>query len=164
MVKQDDLQQNNIDQDQEQTVDVDEGNEWREKAEEWENKYKRALADYQNLVKHSNEERREWARSSNRELLLRLLPVLDTLLLAQQHSTDQTLKVTVQQFFDVLKAEGVNRIETKDKMFDPHLMEVISVEDGDENKVVSEVRVGFVMHDKLLRPAQVIVGGKKENN
>src|SRR4051812_48473375 len=87
---------------------------------DWEDKYKRALADYQNLEKRSHEQRREWIMSSNKELLLRILPVLDTLILAQKHSEDQNLKVSVQQFLDVLKAEGIIKIEALGQEFDPH--------------------------------------------
>lgn len=130
------------------------------RCEEFEEKYKRALADYQNLEKRNREERGEWIRTSNREILLRLLPVLDTLSLANKHVEDQGIKVTLQQFQEVLKAEGVLKIETLGKKFDPHLMEAVEmVEDGDD--VVEEVREGYMLHDRLLRPAHVRVGKKK---
>ncbi len=125
-------------------------------------KYKRALADYQNLEKWMREQRSEWVRQANKDLLLRLLPILDTLLLAQQHSEDKTLQVSVGQFLDILKSEGVTKIETKDKDFDPHLMEAITTAAGKENKVVSEIRLGYLLHDKVLRPAQVVVGAGED--
>lgn len=132
-----------------------------EKAREWEDKYKRALADYHNLVKRVQDEKMEWGRFANKELLLRFLPVFDTLMLAAKHSEDQTLKVTAQQFLDVLRVEGIERIKTEGKGFDPHLMEVIDTIEGDEGKVIEEVRAGYMLYDKLLRPAQVRVGQKK---
>ena len=137
---------------------IEEITEVEQEVKEWEDKYKRALADYQNLVKRVQEEKIDWIRASNRELLLRLLPLVDTLILAGKHSEDQTLKVTLQQFLDLLKAEGVTRIETKDADFDPHLMEAIESVEGKEGKVVAEVRAGYTLYDKLLRPAQVKVG------
>ena len=121
-------------------------------------KYRRAIADYQNLEKWMKEQRGEWIKSANRELLLRLLPVLDTLLLAQLHSEDKTLQVTVGHFLDILKSEGVTKIETVGKEFDPHIMEAISATEGKENTVIQELRPGFRLHDKVLRPAQVTVG------
>ena len=127
----------------------------------WEEKYKRALADYQNLEKRAVEQRREWIMSSNRELLLRIMPVLDTLLLAKEHSDDQSLKVSAQQFLDILKAEGVVRIETVGQDFDPHIMEAVSTAEGEDGKVVKEVQAGYLLHDKLLRPALVTVGKKQ---
>lgn len=133
----------------------------KQELEECQEKYKRALADYHNLVKRAQNERADWIQTANKELLLRLLPVLDTLILARKHSQDQTLAVTAQQFLDVLLAEGVKRMETVGKSFDPHLMEAIDTVDGEEGKVVEEVRAGYTLHDTLLRPAQVRVGKKE---
>jgi molecular chaperone GrpE len=126
--------------------------------EESENKYRRALADYQNLQKRAAEERTSWARLANRDLLLRILTVLDTLVLAQKHIDDQGLNVSINLFRDVLKAESVIQIETIGKEFDPHLMEAVAADEGKENIVLEELRAGFTIHDTLLRPAQVKVG------
>lgn len=130
----------------------------------WEEKYKRALADYQNLEKRVAEQRRELILSASRELLNRLLPVLDTLLLAEKHVQDKGLAVSIAQFTDVLKAEGVTRIEAKGKKFDPSIMEAVGTQNGDEGIVMEEARAGYLLHEKLLRPAQVIVGQKGEKN
>lgn len=133
-------------------------NEWQEKYEETENKYKRALADYQNLEKRVRDERIGLIQGANKELLLRLLPVLDTLFLASQHSSDQSLNISIQLFLDTLKGEGVQKIETNNKEFDPSLMEAVGTEKGKENVVIHEIRLGYMLNEKLLRPAQVIVG------
>jgi molecular chaperone GrpE len=137
--------------------------ELKKQVEEFERNYQRALADYQNLQKRVQEEKSEWIRSGNKDLILRILPVLDTLMLAQQHVKDQGIQVSVQQFLDILKSEGVTKIETVGHQFDPYLMECITTEDGEENKVINEIRVGFMLYDKVLRPAQVTVGKGKEN-
>lgn len=127
--------------------------------EELDNKYKRVLADYQNLQRRAQEERVEWIRSANKELLLRMLTIFDTLLLAKQHIAESDgLQVVINQFLDLLKAEGVVRIETVGLAFDPHLMEAIAAGEGKEGMVIAEIRTGFMIHDKLLRPAQVMVG------
>lgn len=129
----------------------------KEKLEECEEKYRRALADYQNLEKRSRDQRGEYVRMANQEMLLRIIPILDTLMLAQKHDDSQTLAISISQFLDVLKAEGVVKIETLNADFDPHIMEAVEkVEDGD--RVVEEVRTGYMLYDKLLRPAQVRVG------
>lgn len=128
--------------------------------EELENQLKRALADYQNLEKRVGQERLEWIRSANKELMLRLLPVLDTLMLASQHVADKGLQLSIQQFLDVLKSEGVERIETVGKHFDPKQMECVQTEEGEEGKVLEEVRPGYTLYDQVLRVAQVKVGKK----
>jgi molecular chaperone GrpE len=139
---------------------IDELEEIKAQVEDFENKYKRAIADYQNLQKRVQDEKSEWIRSANRELLLRILTVLDTLILAYQHTQDKNVQVSVQQFLDVLKAEGVTKIEALGKKFDPTIMEAIATGDGEEGKVLEELRVGFMIYDKLLRAVQVKVGRK----
>lgn len=132
--------------------------ELKEQVEQFDNKYKRALADYQNLEKRVAGERSEWMQSANRDLLMRLLPVLDTLMMAIAHSEDQALHITINQFLDALRQEGVTKIETKGKTFDPNLMEAIATGDGEEGKVLEELRAGYRLYEKVLRPAQVKVG------
>ena len=137
--------------------------ELKQKIEEFENRYKRALADYQNLEKRVGEERKEWILRANKDLLLHLLPVLDTLILAEKHIKlgDEGLNLGIKQFQDLLKNENVERIETLGKNFDPHLMECIESIEGEEGKVLEEIRVGYKLHDTVLRAALVKVGKKK---
>jgi molecular chaperone GrpE len=132
----------------------------KENLTEAESNYKRALADYQNLQKRVSDQRSELILSANRDLLLRILSVLDTLILANKHVDNEGLKVSINQFQDVLKAEGVTKIETVGQEFNPHLMECVAIEEGDENKVLEEMRAGYMLNDKVLRPAQVKVGKK----
>jgi len=135
----------------------------KQKIEELENQVKRIFADYQNLEKRVAFEKREWLIKANKDLILRLLPALDFLLLSSKHIEDEGLKLSIQKFFDILKTEGVEKIETIGKEFDPNLMEGIKTVAGDENKVVEELRSGFKMGDQVLRPAQVTVGKKEVN-
>jgi len=115
------------------------------------------------LQKRVDFERREWLIKANKDLILKLLPALDFLLLSSKHIKDEGLKLSLQKFFDILRTEGVEKIETEGREFDPNLMEGITTIAGDENKVVEELRSGFIMGDQVLRPAQVAVG-KKETN
>ena len=125
---------------------------------ELEDQLKRALADYQNLEKRITNEKSEWIKLANRELIMKLLPILDDLFLAQKHIQDEGLDLSVQKFQDILEGEGVKGIETRDKKFDPNTMECVGVIAGEENKVLEEVRSGFIINDRVLRPAQVVVG------
>jgi molecular chaperone GrpE len=137
--------------------------ELKQKTEELENNYKRALADYQNLEKRVREERNDRILRANKDLLLHLLPVLDTLMLAKKHIKvgDEGLDLSIKQFHDVLKNENVERIETQGANFDPHLMECIESIEGEEGKVLEEIRTGYKLHDTVLRAALVKVGKKK---
>ena len=133
--------------------------------EELETQLKRVLADYQNLEKRTAEEKQELIKSASRGLILRLLPALDTLVIAQKHTNDQGLKLSVRQLFDILEKEGVVKIETMGENFDPKYMEAVTIVEvdpstgsGQEGKVVEELRPGYMLDDKVLRVAQVVVG------
>jgi molecular chaperone GrpE len=128
-----------------------------------ENQLKRALADYQNLEKRIADEKSSWIKASNKNLLLRLLPGLDSLLLAEKHTQDEGVKLSIKHFLDILENEGVKKIETIGKDFDPNLMEAIGTQDGEDGKVLEETRAGYMIFDQVLRPAQVIVGSTKQN-
>ena len=80
-----------------------------EKFENVENQLKRALADYQNLEKRVFEEKSSWIKAANKNLLLRLLPGLDSLLLAQKHTQDEGVIISVKHFLETLEQEGVKR-------------------------------------------------------
>ncbi len=126
-----------------------------------ENQLKRALADYQNLERRISAEKAIWIKTANKSLILKLLAVLDNLFLAQKHIQDDGLNLSIQKFLDVLSEEGVSRIESTGRDFDPQTMECVSVQEGENGKVLEEVRPGFIINNETLRPAQVIVGGQK---
>ena len=86
-------------------------------------------------------------------------------MLASQHTEDKGIKATVDHFLSTLQAEGIEKVATENKDFDPGTMEVIQTMDGKEGKVLQEVRAGYTLYGKLLRPAQVVVGhGKAEES
>lgn len=159
----DDKQENKEEEKSEEKKENREVEELKKKTEEFDNKYKRALADYQNLEKRVREERTEWIVKSNKDLLLHLLPVLDTLILVEKHLKDKNegLSLSIKQFLDILKDEGVIRIETEDKSFDPSLMECVETIEGEEGKVIEEVRPGYLLNEQVLRATLVKVGKKK---
>jgi molecular chaperone GrpE len=129
------------------------------RVEELENQVKRTLADYKNLESRVGSEKAEWILKANRSLLLNILPILDTLMLAEKHSReDQGISAIVRQFLDILKQENVVRIGTLGKEFDPNLMEAIATVNGEDGKVIEETRAGYMIYDTVLRPAQVTVG------
>lgn len=148
---------------EEQIITQEDLDKLTEKAEQFEDLYKRSLADYQNLEKRIASEKSGWIKLVNKDLLLRLIPGLDSLLLADKHTKDEGVKLSIKHFLDILEQEGVKKIETVGKDFDPNLMEAVSATVGEENKVVEELRAGYTLNDIILRPAQVIVGSAKQN-
>ena len=155
---------NNNDQDENKSQGNTEIELLKQKIEELENQNKRLLADYRNLEQRVDSQRRDWILEANKKLLLNLLPVLDTLIVAEKHSkSDQSLSLSLKQFLDILRLEGVEKIETEGKIFDPNLMECIQTVEGQEGKVIEETRAGYKLYDRVLRPAQVRVGSAGQN-
>ena len=126
--------------------------------EEFENQLKRALADYQNLEKRVILEKSEWIKLANKNLLLKLLPGLDSLMLAQKHTQDKGISLSISQILNAFNQEGVKKIETLGQIFDPRYMEVLTTAKGEEGKVVEELKAGYTLYESVLRPAQVVVG------
>lgn len=124
---------------------------------------KRSVADFQNLEKRTAEERRQWIKLANYDLLMQLLPAFDTLFLAEKYIEDDGLKFTVQSLKTTLENVGVKRIDTEKKPYDPQTMEVIETIEGQDGMVIEEVRPGFMLYERVLRPAGVKVGKKQSN-
>ena len=133
-------------------------------AEEWKSKYVRALADYQNLEKRT-EERVNGVRQFAAEVILgRLLPVLDTFSKVREHIQDAGLELAIKELTSVLTEQGAERIEVEGQQFDPTTMECVEVVDlppqagGNDNEVIEEVLPGYRFRGKILRIAMVKVG------
>lgn len=119
---------------------------------------KRAVADYRNLEKRFEEEKREVVKYANKELLLRLIPALDALFLAGKYTQDEGVRLTIKTLLDTLGEVGVEKIKTEGEEFDPMLMECVETVEGEGDRVVEEARPGFTLYGKLVKPAQVKVG------
>ena len=136
---------------------------------EWEEKYKRARADYVNLERRVKDQQEEFSQFANSVLILKLLPILDDLEKAVGVAKDdglpagrQGLKLVLKNLQGVLKSEGIEEIKIKKgDDFDPTIMECTVAEgSGEKQKVLEVIRKGYKVKDKILRPAQVQVGGK----
>ncbi len=136
----------------------------KQKIEDLENQLLRAVADYRNLEKRMEDEKREFVKFANRDLLLRLIPAFDTLFLAEKYVVDEGIKITVKHLREALKEVGVEQIKAEGEMFDAAKMEAITTEEGDEGEVLEELRPGYALNGKLIRPAQVKVGKNKIDN
>jgi molecular chaperone GrpE len=135
-----------------------------DRLEELENKWKRALADYQNLEKRVEAERVNYIKLANSQLIIRLLSVADDLERAANHIKDSGIDMILKQLTKTLKDEGVEEIKTQGEKFDPEKMEAIEIVDGDKDKVIAVERKGYVLNGMILRPAAVKVGSGKNNN
>lgn len=134
--------------------------ELEKKLEDLTNQLKRTLADYSNLEKRINNEKEEFKKFSNLNLLLKILLVYDGLEKTAQGVEDQGLKLVMRQFKGILDSEGLNEVFVEE--FDPNKHEVIDVVSGDEDKILEVLEKGYVIGDRLVRPAKVRLMRKKE--
>ncbi len=127
----------------------------------------RALADLDNVRKRASRERDEHAKFNQEKLLRELLPVLDNLDRALEHAGAATaadglaegIRMTRKLLEEVLARQGVRAVESLREPFDPRLQEAMqSVESAaPPGTVVAEMVRGYTLHDRLLRPAMVVV-------
>ncbi len=135
-------------------------------AEDFSAKYKRALADYQNLIKKNDQDKKEFLKFALTDFLQELLPIYDhlKLSLAGLPSTEKDNAWVVgvahilRQFKELLNSKGVKEINTVGHKFNHNLMEAIK---GEGELVVKEISPGYTLKDRLLRPAKVIVAKEK---
>lgn len=136
--------------------------ELEERIQELENNWKRALADYKNLERRVDEEKREVISFSNMLLISRLLPILDSLEMLEQHINDTGLKLTAKQLKQALEEEGLEKVNAEGKDFDPDTMDAMETVEGEQGKIIEVIQTGYKLKDKLIRPAKVKVGKSKE--
>jgi molecular chaperone GrpE len=133
----------------------------------------RSTADFENFKKRAAREKQEAIKFANESLLQKLIPVLDNFDMAQsaaqnaQSDAVQSLQTGVnmihQQFKNVLTEFGLEEIDATEKKFDPNLHEAVSqkeTEQHPEGHVVQQLRKGYKLRDRLLRPASVVVAKK----
>lgn len=118
----------------------------------------RALADCQNIKKRTTAQVLDMQERANEALLEKILPVVDDIERAQEHLNDNGLAGILKQLHQVLAGEGLSVIECEDADFNPHTMECVDVVPGPKDKVIRIVSKGYSHHDKVLRPATVVVG------
>lgn len=132
-----------------------------EKIADLENKWKRVLADYDNLEKRIGREKEEFVKFASAALIDKLLGVLENLERVEGHLKDRGLELAVEQFRSVLKIEGIKEIDALGKQFDAELMDCTEIVKGKENQVVEVINKGYQLYGRVLRPAKVKVGGPR---
>ncbi len=118
---------------------------------------KRALADYQNLVRRHQEERGKLLKFANRELIESMMQPISHLAIAAQQIKDQGLDMVVQDFRKVLEEAGLEEINPLGEIFNIETMEVIDKE-GKGETVIKVVKPGYKLNGEVIQHAKVIVG------
>lgn len=138
----------------------------QEKSKEYLNKLLYAQADFENYRRRLTQEVESRIETGKARLVQNLLAVVDELELALTAAKNTEgadaiadgLQIVLKKFHDLLSAEGLTMIESVGKMFDPTLHEAverIQRDDAEEGTILEEVRKGFTLKGKLIRPSIV---------
>jgi molecular chaperone GrpE len=145
------------------------------KADEHWDRLLRTAADFENFKKRAARERLEASQSATAALIHKLLPVLDHFEMAQTATQNAQapqsgtaalqdgIAMIQQQLKSILAETGLEEIDAAGKPFDPMLHEAVSqleTASAPEGQVVQQIRKGYKIRDRLLRPATVIVAKK----
>lgn len=155
---------------------LDELNELRAQAgkaaENWD-KYVRLNADFDNFRKRAARERQEAIRYANESLLEKLIPVIDNFEMAMQAASSpqagsadalkQGVTMIANQLKSTLAEAGLEEVNAAGELFDPNFHEAVSQQpssDIPEGHVLQQLRKGYKLRDRLIRPATVVVAKK----
>ena len=144
--------------------------EEKERAEANLANWQRAQADFINYKRRSEQEKEEIGNFANAILMLNLLPVLDDLERAfssvAPHLAELTwvdgIRLIERKLRASLEAQGLSEIKALGEPFDPTLHEAAMHGKGKDGIVIEELQKGYKLHDRVTRPAMVVVGNGEE--
>ena len=136
--------------------------------EELNQRFLRVSADFDNYRKRTMVEKEELAKYANANLIVELLPVLDTFQLGLQTNSENTevqnfqkgMTMVYKSLMDALKSAGLQEIEAVGQPFDPNKHEAVmkeAAEGVEDDVIIEQLRVGYAFKDKVLRPTMVKV-------
>lgn len=143
-----------------------------DKAKHYYDQWVRTTADLDNYKKRAARERQDAIRFANEALIEKLIPVLDNFDMALAATSGQNaslqsvqagISMIYQQLKNVLTEAGLEEIDASNKTFDPNWHEAVSQQatnEVPEGQVVQQLRKGYKLRDRLLRPAGVVVAKK----
>ena len=146
----------------------------KEKNKETSDKYLRLQAEFENFRKRMEREKSDFLKYSMENFFKELLPVIDNFELALESAEKATdlegfsegVKLIHKQLQDILQKEGLAHFSSVGEPFDPMKHQAVMQVESDthsENTIVEELKKGYLLKERLLRPALVSVAKKKSN-
>ena len=143
--------------------------------EEYKKAYAIKMADFQNFSKRKEKELQDFKEYAAKDIILKVLENLDNLERAQLATNDtnniealiEGLNMSVNNFKEMLKHEGVEEIEAQDKIYDAtehHAITTISDKEKANNTVVFVSQKGYKLKGKVIRPSMVVINKIEEEN
>ena len=144
-----------------------ENNDLKEEIDSLKDRYIRLQAEFDNYRKRSEKERIAARKYEAQALATELLPVIDNFERALQTEVDESnrgfydgVKMVYEQFLQAMASQGVEVMDVVNKPFDPNLHHAVMQEEDDSiesNIVTEELQKGYMLKDKVIRPAMVKV-------
>jgi len=145
----------------------------QKECEQFRDKHLRLQAEFDNYRKRSIKEKAEFIKFANEGLIIELLGILDNFergIKAADLKKDfdllhQGVDMISRQLHELLGTKGLRKIKAVGEKFDPHqheAMEVVEAEDISEDTVIEELQPGYLLNDRIVRPAKVKVAKVKE--
>jgi molecular chaperone GrpE len=136
------------------------------RADKYLSNWQRTEADFDNYRKRMEQEKGETVKFANTSLILSVLPVLDDLERAVKALPEnlegdpwaEGVRLIQRKMKSTLEGYGVTEIEAESRDFNPYVHEAVARADGEEGKVLEVVQKGYKFHDRVIRPAFVVVG------
>jgi len=147
-----------------------------EEAKETYDRFLRVSAEFENYKKRSAREMSEFKKFANESLMKELLLIVDNMERAINSSKDEGtsnnglvegINITLKELLKILKKFGVKPVKSPGKPFDPNFHQAVMQEETDKhphNTVINELQKGYIINERLLRPAMVVVSMAKKNN
>ena len=143
--------------------------------EEYKKAYAIKMADFQNFSKRKEKELQDFKEYAAKDIILKVLENLDNLERAQLATNDtnnmealiEGLNMSVNNFKEMLKHEGVEEIEAQDKVYDAtehHAITTISDKEKANNTVVFVSQKGYKLKGRVIRPSMVVINKIEEEN
>jgi molecular chaperone GrpE len=149
---------------------LEDASSFETKLKEQEEKYLRLYAEFDNFRRRNAKERLELIQQAGGELIRLLLPVLDDLdrsLKASEQNSEglrEGIELVNRKFIGLLESKGLKKMEAKGLEFDSELHEAITQipvsDDSLKGKIVEVVEDGYLLNDKVIRYAKVIIGAQ----
>lgn len=142
----------------------------KEKADKYLANWQRSQADFENYKRWASQDKKEIVQFANSNLIKELLPVLDDLAMAFNTLTEdiidnswvEGIKLIYNKLLTTMNAQDLSEIDALGEEFDPNLHVAVMCKEGPDGIVIEEIRKGYKLKDKVLRPTMVIVGKSKE--
>ncbi len=129
----------------------------------------RLLAEFENYKKRTMRERLELLNSASKDLIVSLLPVLDDFERAKKHAEESSdehfsegVRLVYNRLNNILQSSGLKSMESQGEIFDAELHEAITEvpapNESMKGKIIDVIEKGYLLNDKIIRHAKVVVG------